>query len=62
MVAKHNKPHIEVPEEALTDQYVKNDDADDQPTVTPPMPDTVSEVDWVDQQTDVPIDEEDEYA
>ena len=62
MVGKHQKPQIEVPEEALTDQYVDNDAEDEQPTVSPPMPDTVSEVDWVDQQTDVPREDDDDYA
>ena len=62
MFAKENKPQVEVPEEVLTDQYVDEDAQDEEPVFTQPRPDTVSEVDWVDQQTDVPVDEDDDYS
>lgn len=62
MVAKHNKPPIEVPEEVLTDQYVDDDAQDEQPAVPPPRLDAVSEGDWVDQQTDVPIEDDEDYS
>lgn len=63
MPAKNQKPQVEVPEDALIDQFVGDDDEADQPVSPQVKPETVSEVDWVDQQTDVPIEEDDdEYS
>ena len=63
MPAKNQKPQVEVPEDALIDQFVGDDDEADQPVLPQAKPETVSEVDWVDQQTDVPIEEDDdEYS
>jgi len=62
MAAKDKKPQLEIPEEELLDHFV-DDDQDDEDLVLPQTkPESVSEGDWVDQQTDVPIDEdEDDY-
>lgn len=60
MPAKNQKPQVEVPEEVLIDQFVGDEDEEDQLVVPQAKPDTVSEVDWVDQQTDVPIEEDDD--
>ena len=64
MAARDKKPRLEIPEEELLDHFVEEeDDLDEEELVLPQTkPDTVSEVDWVDQQTDVPLDEdEDDY-
>lgn len=62
MAAKGKKPQLEVPEEELLDDYVDDDHDEEEPVLPQTKPATVSEGDWVDQQTDVPIeDDEDDY-
>ena len=60
MPAKNQKPQVEVPEEVLIDQFVGDDEEEDHPVVPQAKPETVSEVDWVAEQTDVPIEEDDD--
>lgn len=64
MPTRDKKPQLEVPEEALLEDLVDEDqDQDvDQPVLPQAKPDTVSEADWADQQVDVPFDDEDEYS
>lgn len=60
MPANHKKPHSEIPEEELAEQLA-TDDTDDEQPIRPKTskPATVSEADWVDQNIDVPIDDDD---
>ncbi|OAV61472.1 hypothetical protein [Enteractinococcus helveticum] len=60
MPANHKKPHSEIPEEELAEQLATDDNDDEQP-IQPKTskPATVSEADWVDQNIDVPIDDDD---
>ena len=64
MPAHDKKPQLEVPEDALLEDLVDEDHTEDeeQPELPRTKPDTVSEADWADQQTDVPLDEDDEYS
>lgn len=63
MPANEKKPQVEIPEEALIDEFVNEEDVDEeQPVLPQTRPESVSEADWADQQTDVPLDEDDEYS
>jgi len=61
MPANHKKPHSETPEEELVEEFSAEEDDVDQP-VRPKSskPITVNEADWVDQNIDVPYDDDEE--
>ncbi|HEY4556731.1 MAG TPA: hypothetical protein VIG82_00910 [Enteractinococcus sp.] len=62
MPARDKKPQLEIPEEELVEHFVAEDEEEDQLVLPQTKPATVNEADWVDQQIDVPIDEDEEYS
>ncbi len=62
MPANHKKPQVEIPEEELLERFVDDDDEDQPVLPQSAKPITVNEADWVDQNIDVPIDDDDDIA